>query len=48
MFVDLSGQVNQEGLYCPPPQFVTDDALTLMKRSIKNGGFLIFGSITLI
>jgi len=35
----LSGQVNPEGLYCPPSQFVTKEALTFMKKMMKNGGF---------
>ncbi|KAL7076464.1 hypothetical protein ACQ4LE_004374 [Meloidogyne hapla] len=46
IFVDLSGQVNPEGLYCPPSQFVTKEALTFMKKSIKNGGVLALNLVT--
>uniref|UniRef100_A0A914NP60 Methyltransferase type 11 domain-containing protein n=1 Tax=Meloidogyne incognita TaxID=6306 RepID=A0A914NP60_MELIC len=46
IFVDLSGQVNPEGLYCPPSQFVTKEALTFMKKMIKNGGVLALNLVT--
>uniref|UniRef100_A0A915MY68 Methyltransferase domain-containing protein n=1 Tax=Meloidogyne javanica TaxID=6303 RepID=A0A915MY68_MELJA len=46
IFVDLSGQVNPEGLYCPPSQFVTEEALTFMKKMIKNGGVLALNLVT--
>uniref|UniRef100_A0A914LIN6 PABS domain-containing protein n=1 Tax=Meloidogyne incognita TaxID=6306 RepID=A0A914LIN6_MELIC len=46
IFVDLSGQVNPEGLYCPPSQFVTKEALTFMKKMMKNGGVLALNLVT--
>uniref|UniRef100_A0A914H2M9 Methyltransferase type 11 domain-containing protein n=1 Tax=Globodera rostochiensis TaxID=31243 RepID=A0A914H2M9_GLORO len=47
LLVDLSGTVGKHGIYCPPPQFVTDETLSLMRNClVKNGGVLSLNLVT--
>jgi len=38
LFVDLSTNSHEEGITCPPPAFVTEEALRLMKDSLTEKG----------
>uniref|UniRef100_A0A915CRL1 Methyltransferase type 11 domain-containing protein n=1 Tax=Ditylenchus dipsaci TaxID=166011 RepID=A0A915CRL1_9BILA len=46
IFVDLSGQMADDGLSCPPAAFVVESSLVLMRECLNSKGCLAFNLVT--